>query len=320
MNGGGSNRSEAKWANINYLLKSESINILALQETHLTEEASNLLGQKFNRFRILASPHPTHPTNRGGVAILINKHNTRWESAISEEIIPGRALLAKFELNDGGRLNILAVYAPSGDDTANAEFWTLLSSRLTDTGIRHIDIMLGDMNMVENRYDRFPPHPDRQSVVDALQHMKTSWDLRDGWKVLNPDKNDHTFQTKRRNGQINSRSRIDRIYVRDALIDRCDEWRISETGVGTDHSLVSVYFTPKGTPFVGPGRSSVPDFILEYPDVRRGILARAKAAADQIHQFARLNNRTNESNPQTIWHTLKREIMDLTKEMEASTQ
>ncbi|TEB20845.1 hypothetical protein FA13DRAFT_1757699 [Coprinellus micaceus] len=293
MNGGGSNRSEAKWANINYLLKSESINILALQETHLTEEASNLLGQKFNRFRILASPHPTHPTNRGG-------HNTRWESAISEEIIPGRALLAKFELNDGGRLNILAVYAPSGDDTANAEFWTLLSSRLTDTGIRHIDIMLGDMNMVENRYDRFPPHPDRQSVVDALQHMKTSWDLRDGWKVLNPDKNDHTFQTKRRNGQINS--------------------RISETGVGTDHSLVSVYFTPKGTPFVGPGRSSVPDFILEYPDVRRGILARAKAAADQIHQFARLNNRTNESNPQTIWHTLKREIMDLTKEMEASTR
>lgn len=127
MNGGGSRQSEAKWVRINNILRSNSLNILALQETHLTEVATLQLEQRYNRFKIFGSPHPTHPTNRGGVAIIINKHNTKWQSATNRTLIPGRAMVTTLALNDDAKLHILTVYAPSGNDVENATFWTDVS-------------------------------------------------------------------------------------------------------------------------------------------------------------------------------------------------
>ncbi|KAJ3496590.1 hypothetical protein NMY22_g19788 [Coprinellus aureogranulatus] len=304
-----------KWDKVNGILRDNSLNILALEETHLTQGNLQRLQDRFSRMRIINSADPLHPSRRGGIAFVINKHNTNWRDADHRVLVPGRAILLTLHLNDSSDLNILAVYAPSGNPVQNADFWVQLRTIIAQDNLR-VDIMLGDMNMVESRYDRNPVKADGAMVVEALQDLTTHLSMRDGWRVMNPNKLDFTFRTKY-NTRSNVRSRLDRIYVTDTLLDRCTEWNIKETGVGSDHQMASVYITPTGTPFIGPGRSTFPSFLLDYDEVRNNILERAKVAESKILRLRhdeQQATRDSENNPQKVWKELKKEIMAISKD------
>ena len=112
-------------------------------------------------------------------------------------------------------LNILAVYAPNNHN-ANAQFWSELCERWDDPQARlpKINILLGDFNIVEAAIDCLPPHPDPESPVNALWHLKTSLSLTDSWRTSHPPpETDFTFKQDR---ALNaSMSRIDCIYLDD---------------------------------------------------------------------------------------------------------
>jgi exonuclease III len=91
MRGGGSTTTSSKWNQINQLIRTENIGVLALQETHITREMATELKAWFGRLRIIVSPNPTHPTSREGVALVINKYTTQWKETTARVLIEGQA-------------------------------------------------------------------------------------------------------------------------------------------------------------------------------------------------------------------------------------
>lgn len=305
MKGGGSANTAHKWDFINQLIREESLSIIALQETHLKQERLTELQERHDRIRIMNSADPTHPTSRGGVAIVLNNHKTLWKEATMEELIPGRAILVRITWGNEAKLKIAAIYAPSGNDNDNATFWESLDTLWRSHPAKRPDIMLGDMNMVENGLDRHPAHADPARTTEAMTNLRMNHRLQDGWRLSDPMGLDYTFSTRYHN-QRNSRSRIDRIYVRENLLDNCDEWDITETGLDTDHSMVSVYITSGETPFLGTGRKAVPDFLTDFATFRKRVMTRAQAAEAEI-------KRAPNTYAQIIWRNLKTDILEIAR-------
>jgi hypothetical protein len=63
MWGGGSATTSKKWNHNNQLVRDENIGILAVQETHITNETAADIERQFGRLKIIISPHPNHPTS-----------------------------------------------------------------------------------------------------------------------------------------------------------------------------------------------------------------------------------------------------------------
>ncbi|TEB25101.1 hypothetical protein FA13DRAFT_1714218 [Coprinellus micaceus] len=159
MRGGGSATTSRKWNQINQLVRDENIGVLALQETHISTETAAELESQFGRLKIIISPHPTYPTSREGVALVINKYTTQWKETRTWTLIEGKAILVSLKWHHENQVNILAVYAPTGSGTENADFWTMLEEKFkNDQSLPRVDVMLGDCNMVEMELDRSPMH------------------------------------------------------------------------------------------------------------------------------------------------------------------
>ncbi|PPQ76596.1 hypothetical protein CVT26_012786 [Gymnopilus dilepis] len=74
-------------------MRDKRIAVLAVQETHLTEDKVISLENQFERrLKIYNSGDPLQPNSKG-VAILLNKQLTKWQEATTVEIVAGRALL-----------------------------------------------------------------------------------------------------------------------------------------------------------------------------------------------------------------------------------
>lgn len=88
---------------------------------------------------------------------------------------------------------------------------------IDDKSIRKPDFVAGDWNNVEDKIDRLPAKHESAKVADALDEMKESLQLVDGWGHTFPDKRMYSY-AHANNG---SRSRIDRIYVKSSVFDFC---------------------------------------------------------------------------------------------------
>ncbi|KAJ3530054.1 hypothetical protein NMY22_g8738 [Coprinellus aureogranulatus] len=140
----------SKWAKISNLMKTKCINYLGIQETHLTQEKVEQLRRTYKTFEIICSPDPVNPGGRGGVAILINKRNTQWKEIETEIVEEGRAIAITIKWENEKQLRLMNVYAPSGDDTDNARFWGDIAEKWRTRQLRRVDVLMGDMNMVED--------------------------------------------------------------------------------------------------------------------------------------------------------------------------
>ncbi|KAF6751839.1 Endonuclease/exonuclease/phosphatase, partial [Ephemerocybe angulata] len=313
MKGGGTAHTNGKWRTITRMMKTESINILALQETHLTEEHRLVLERRYDRVRIISSPDPDNESGKGGVAILLNKHNTNWQNVEIEQTIPGRVLSILVTWGHTSTMRIAAIYAPAGTTVEKAEFWTSLRDIWRAEPSKRPDVLLGDLNMVESALDRLPARADKSRVVEPFAELKDEAKLIDGWQATHAGgKPRYTFRTRKRGG-VNSRSRIDRIYVTDEILENSYEWNIINTGIDTlDHYMVTAYVATSNTPYVGKGRSTIGDFILEFPELRDKFRERA-LELERALKNAR-TNRSPTNNPQTLWKGFKKDLLDIAKE------
>jgi ribonuclease HI/exonuclease III len=305
-------RGGDKWLHINQIMKEKKIGILALQETHLTDQQTDSLHNLFGkRLKIINSIEEDSPNSKG-VAIVINKEITNSQNITTKVLVPGRALFITTQWHQDQKLSLLAIYAPN-NPTDNEEFWVEIKSAWRRKSLPKPDIMLGDFNVVEDSVDRIPCHPDNPNTVDSLNRLRTSWHLIDGWRHTFPNTKAYTFLQK----ATGTQSRIDRIYLSNELTSNSYEWAIDPAGIETDHSLISTKVSSPRAPFIGKGRWSLPTYLLE----NRKLLEKINKLGLELEQDLENNkeHRNDNKNPQTMFQDFKatiiREARRLSKEM-----
>ncbi|KAI0758785.1 hypothetical protein C8Q74DRAFT_1319684 [Fomes fomentarius] len=177
----------------------------------------------------------------------------------------------KSSVDWGETKHILCIYAPTSDsvEERRAFFEQLCKYYEEHPGIPRPHIMASDFNNVEDAADRMP-------LGEGMM-------VADGWRVTHPTERDFTFH--RGTGPNAVFSSLDRIYMTASMFDHAREWRISEAGVRTDHSLVSVVITSSNAPAVGPGRPVFPQGLLRDKKLSKNIKSRGMEALAELRNI-----------------------------------
>ena len=213
--------SNNKWRDLNQLLCDTCTGIIALQETHLTEESVNDIHNLFgSRMKVIFSQGDN--PRAAGVAFVINKDLSIYQGVVTHKLIPGRALLISIPWHSNLLLTILNVYAPNAP-MENEKFWRDLSESLNSQLVPYPDILLGDFNMVEDAIDRLPSHSDNANTCNALSDLKRQLNVKDGWRNHSGNEKGYTYTQK----PNMIRSRLDRIYTTEKIYETAADWDIS---------------------------------------------------------------------------------------------
>ncbi|KAG6824749.1 hypothetical protein H0H92_005933, partial [Tricholoma furcatifolium] len=213
MKRGGSTATTGKWSDLNHMLRNDKIDVLILQETHLTDARRDDLNHIYRkRMHILSTINKEQP-NAMGVAIILNKETTKWSEAETVTIWPGQALLVTFPWGNENTFSCLAVYALNAP-YHNTIFWNDIRTSWDLLRLEKPICMVGDFNVVEDTIDRLPSHHDANTQTEALDRLKTRLGVADGWRRKNPQTIDFSFRMEGRNIQ----SRIGQIYVQEDLL------------------------------------------------------------------------------------------------------
>ncbi|KAJ3931031.1 MAG: hypothetical protein NXY57DRAFT_1049181 [Lentinula lateritia] len=289
------------------------IGILVIGEAHMNAERRDDIEQKYGKdLKIFYTKLITTP-NAAGVAIVLNKNLTNTEGVQTHEIVAGHAMLLEYYWHNTERLSVLAIYAPNVDITTNAAFWLKIRDFFVQhPRIRKPDFMLGDYNMVEEPLDRLPARNDQTAVTDALDELKTTLQMEDGWRNTYPTTLKYTYRQKRA-GQITRHSRLDRIYVKPETVPYTFEWKIESPGVTTDHDLVSVRFTCEAAPTVGKGRWIVPKHLMYDKEIIKFIDEESKTLEMNMNNIDSAEEWNPTLNHQTLWADFKQHLIELAR-------
>ncbi len=308
-----------KWGRIYRMMSEHRIGVLMLQETHLTDERVASIHKMFARkIRVFFSANPDAPTQREGVAIVLNTKYLDTASAKSTVVVPGKAIQVKVTCQGGDTKNLLCIYAPTSNGVAERQafFGEVRKYYEEHTECPKPHLMAGDFNNVEDAVDRLPISEGPDRSVDALDELKMYLGLMlaDGWRTTFPTVRAYTFH--RGTGANATFSRLDRMYVTPRIFDSAREWRICEAGVRTDHSLVLVQLTPENAPVVGQGRPTFPLQLIKDKKLAKEIKTRGLEAMRELTEIETLGIRSKDVNPQRVLYTFKLEVMKMARERE----
>jgi hypothetical protein len=161
--------------------------------------------------------------------------------------------------------------------------------------------------MVEDSVDRLPARLDREGQINALQELKRTLRVVDGWRNENPDLIAYTW-SQRSNREVQnttlSKSRIDRIYINQDLLRTTNEWDIrTDHPIETDHELITAKYYDLQAPYIGKGRWELPGFLLDHKDFMNEVFKLCNTAIQKAD--ASVLNRQPHNNPQLIFSDLK---------------
>ncbi len=308
-----------KWGRIYRLMSEHRIGVLLLQETHLTQERVAAIHKMFaKRIRVLYSAPPDAPTQREGVAVVLNARYVKTKDAKAVVVVPGKALQVSIPCPGGESKTVLCVYAPTSHGVAERQafFEEVLRYYEEHPQCSKPQLMAGDFNNVEDGLDRLPVNEGPDRSIHALDQLKASLGLMvaDGWRMTYPHLREYTFH--RGSGRNAIFSRLDRIYVTPSLFDNAREWQICEAGVRTDHCLVSVQLMPENAPIVGGGRPVFPTHLLKDKWLTKAIKQRGLDAILELTALEATDLRSQGQNPQLILHRFKTGVMKLARNRE----
>jgi len=247
---------KAKWRTISDTMHTKKIVVLAIQESHLDEGLTELLGKSFEKnLKILNSAHPDNPRASAGVGFVINRQLIDPDEIEIHELIPGRAAILKIRWLKTCVATILNIYAPN-ERNKHTSFWAKVLTERRSKGLLIPDFTLGDFNVTEDAIDRRPPKLDDKTTIAALREVQQEWNIRDTWRWANPTENAFTYRAQTHSERI--QVRLDRIYISKKAEPFTFDWEIKETSIPTDHAMVSVRYAPKEAPYIGKGRWTLP--------------------------------------------------------------
>lgn len=94
-------------------MREGSIGILAIQETHLTDEFTEQFESLFsNCLKLFYSPNP-NTRNMRGVALVINRKLINIDDTMVQTVVPGRAIAVSILWQNDQKINVLAIYTPT---------------------------------------------------------------------------------------------------------------------------------------------------------------------------------------------------------------
>jgi hypothetical protein len=157
-----------------------------------------------------------------------------------------------------------------------------------------------------------PPKLDKEYAITALRDVRHEWNLTDAWRMINPNECTFTYSTQTSTEHI--QARLDRIYVAKNIEKHTFDWEIKETAIPSDHSMVTVWYAPKDTPYIGTGRWTLPLHLLNNEDMlekiaKHGSEAQANITRDRIEQIE-----YQISNPQLHWESFKTDAKCIAKQ------
>ena len=295
------------------IMRERNLGILAIQETHLTDDLANQFNTLFgDKFALYHSPDPEN-RNARGIALILNKRFINTQGIITTTMIPGRAILMSLPWHNDAKINILAVYSPNSPQEIR-DFWKSISEKTNSDPLLRPNIALGDFNLVEDPIDRILSRPDDPQATDNLREFRTKHDLVDGWRRANPDEKGYSWIRD----SDGTQSRIDRIYINKELFDSCGEWKIEPTPIPTDHDLISARISTPTSPEIGRGRWAVPTRLIKNKTIKAEI---QKLGTDLERRMRNLtpSNPTRE-NPQTLLRDFKVKTREMIRRHEKRIQ
>ncbi len=301
------------------MMSEHRIGVLLLQETHLTAERRAAIHRMFaKKIKIFHSEHPDAPTQKEGVAIVLNARYVNTSHVTAIEVIPGRAIQVTLPCQGGDVKHILCIYAPTSSGVAERKsfFDDVRAYYEGHPECPKPHLMAGDFNNVEDALDRLPVGEGPDQSIIALDDLKLSLGLMlaDGWRTTYPTRREYTFH--RGTGENAVFSRLDRIYVSPTTFEGAREWAICEAGVKTDHCLISVQLTPENAPTIGQGRPIFPIQLIKDRKLTRAIKQRGMQAMQDLEALAGRGLRTSQANPQEILRSFKTDMMRMARKRE----
>ncbi|KAE9394275.1 hypothetical protein BT96DRAFT_756146, partial [Gymnopus androsaceus JB14] len=302
-----------KWSDIRLMVLQKQIGVLVVGEAHMDDERRDEITRIHgNDLKIFYSKLPDS-RNKAGIAVVFNMRITNTIGIQMYEVVAGHAIIIETNWHNDERISILAVYAPNTDSATNAAFW----GKIEDFYDRHPrikkpNILLGDLNMVEEPLDRLPACSDPTAITSSFDSLKCSLQLEDGWTNTYPDTLKYTFK-QNISGQRLRHSRLDRIYIRAQDMEHTFEWKIEQTAVDTDHSLVSVRFTSETAPVIGRGRWISPPHLMYDKAIMTFIETEGIRAENMILDLEAQDEWDANHNAQTVWADFKKRFVELAR-------
>ncbi|EIW55531.1 DNase I-like protein [Trametes versicolor FP-101664 SS1] len=274
----------------------------SVQEAHLTQERVDNLSNLFaTSLEIYFSPDPSNGAGARGVAFVVNKRRLAGRKCKFEVLVPGRAIQIAYPWAAEKMINVLNVYAPNAANE-NAGFWGKIGEAWDADGGVKPDVMLGDFNVVESAHDRFPAHPDPAIATEALAGLLRRMHACDSWRTAHPNERLFTYR------QVGSdrQSRLDRIYVKQAMMPKVADWANAGPGQLSDHQLVLCSIANYHAPVVGKGRWSAP---LSLLDDEKFVSTMKKLGRELEMKLTDMAPRSVEVNPQVLFRDFKTELV-----------
>jgi exonuclease III len=222
-----------KWKAVAHTMKSQRIGILALQETHLTDQDIEEVKQTHRKWALVFNlTDRERPGRSAGVAFVINKGLVLIKDVKYKELIPGRASVLTVKWHMNKTITLINVYGPT-EEGQQVGFWPKVCEEWEKVqGWLKVDFILGDFNIVKEEFDRAPPKANNKEEVTALRDFQTKLNTTDAWRNTFPTQNRFTFQSHIRKGQDRdnvSCSRIDCIYVNADSKEMVYKWNAPTT-------------------------------------------------------------------------------------------
>ncbi|KAH8796009.1 Endonuclease/exonuclease/phosphatase, partial [Flagelloscypha sp. PMI_526] len=285
---------------VNQIMRDKNLDILLVQEAHLTDERRREIGKLFHRqLKIFSSGDRNKPHTIGGVAIVLNKKKTNWKQCEFKEIEQGRAIAIKLTWHRGTTLTIMNVYAPNvngSDGAESAQFWKRMQGWIRQHPQWKPDIIAGNYNVVEDPMDRTPARKDPDNATKALGEMLEQSALYDGWRNTFPTTRMFTYE--HRASASPSFSRLDRIYCTTPLLNSARMWKTQPSGIrGVDHEMVSVQITNEDAPLIGHDLWSISNKAMKD---KKWIELTRENGITTMEKLKNMGQRTDALNPQKL--------------------
>ncbi|KAL1709950.1 hypothetical protein EV121DRAFT_275855 [Schizophyllum commune] len=284
-------------------MRNERINVLGLQETHLSPEMINELRETYKGKLEIFGSIEDGVLNAGGVAFAINSRITNLAGIEVHEIIKGRAIMLILNWHGLHKHAILNTYAPAGRVQEKRRFWNKLTNRMIELQLPSPDTHLGDHNLVEDGVDRLPFGLTGASALAAFIQFKNLHMLVDGWREINPTTKAYTHHNS-----SDGDARLDRIYVSKEVMKGSHTWAIKSVGSLSDHCMVSYVHTTGNIPYIGKGRWSIPLYVMQDKELMEEVNARGLDLEREIEE------KEGVTHPLLLWESFKSDIIARARE------
>ena len=274
-------------------LKSENLDVICLQETHIFNDAT--LRETSNLWN--GPIHHSFGTNQSkGLITLL--HPRLRECQFTQEWWDDRIIISKLKVGENV-LNIINVYSPCEHVNKNAfltHLQEVIDSRLPPGAIDN-SVLMGDFNIaLSSSLDVVSGEPHSKDICNNFNILIQNLGLKDTWRAIHANEKCYTFLQP--TSRLPAARRLDYILAGEALGTALKDSLVKSLGY-SDHRLVVSTFEP-ATFKRGQGLYKINTNLLEDDDYCNLIL---KEIQNTTIEYATCN-------PHSIWEITKINIKE----------